>query len=344
VKYTKAEAKEYAKATLQGIFSAFCLPENGDGEIDESGLRHDIQHYLNVIKSGGLYVHGFYGNFWLLTIAERKRVMEIVAEEAGGKLPIICRCAHQSLKETIGLIQHAEAHGADFISLIGPAFGAASESMIYEYFERVAASTNLGLSIFNTSQAGYVISPQLMARLADIPNVCALKNAVAMSHTIQVRKLVGDSIVVVDPSEENFLISLTQFGQHRDQLHVRQRCRHTHEGLCSGSAGREYRPGGRTLLRHAADPRPAPPLGEGAVGCLWRLSGRSDQVLDPATRFDRRSSPAAASAICGRAGGTTARRNGGPESDSPIPAGRVGNSLGRRCRMPRYRLAAESRS
>ena len=213
MKYTKAEAKEYAKATLQGIFSAFCLPENGDGEIDESGLRHDIQHYLNVIKSGGLYVHGFYGNFWLLTIAERKRVMEIVAEEAGGKLPIICRCAHQSLKETIGLIQHAEAHGADFISLIGPAFGAASESMIYEYFERVAASTNLGLSIFNTSQAGYVISPQLMARLADIPNVCALKNAVAMSHTIQVRKLVGDSIVVVDPSEENFLISLTQFGQ-----------------------------------------------------------------------------------------------------------------------------------
>ncbi|MGH7860728.1 MAG: dihydrodipicolinate synthase family protein [Candidatus Dormibacteraceae bacterium] len=213
MKYTKTEAKEYAKATLQGIFSAFCLPENTNGEIDEAGLRHDIRHYLNVIKSGGLYVHGFYGNFWLLTIAERKRVMEIVAEEAGGKLPIICRCAHQSLKETIGLIQHAEAHGADFISLIGPAFGATSESMIYEYFERVAASTNLGLSIFNTSQAGYVISPQLMARLADIPNVCALKNAVAMSHTIQVRKLVGDSIVVVDPSEENFLISLTQFGQ-----------------------------------------------------------------------------------------------------------------------------------
>ncbi|HLH70782.1 MAG TPA: dihydrodipicolinate synthase family protein [Candidatus Dormibacteraeota bacterium] len=213
MKYTKGEAKDYAKERLRGIFSAFCVPETPDGEIDEAGLRHDIRHYRDVIKADGLYVHGFYGNFWLLSTAERKRVMEIVADENRGQLPIVCRCAHQSLKETIDLIHHAEANGADFISLIGPSFGQASESMIYEYFERVASETNLGLSIFNTAQAGYVISPELMARLARIPNVCALKNAVAMSHTIKVRELVGDSIVVIDPSEEHFLINMLEFGQ-----------------------------------------------------------------------------------------------------------------------------------
>lgn len=213
MKYSKAEAKEYAKEKLVGIFSAFCVPDTSDGEIDEAGLRRDIRHYIDVIRVGGLYVHGFYGNFWLLTTDERKRVMEIVADESRGAVPIVCRCAHQSMKETIGLIQHAEAHGADFISLIGPAFGWASESMIFEYFERVAESTGLGLSIFNTPQAGYVIRPELMARLATIPNVAALKNAVDMAHTIRVRELAGDQIVVVDPSEENFLISLLQFGQ-----------------------------------------------------------------------------------------------------------------------------------
>lgn len=213
MKYTKAEAKDYAKEKLVGIFSAFCVPDTPDGEIDEAGLRRDIRHYIDVIRVGGLYVHGFYGNFWLLTTGERKRVMEIVADETRGAVPIVCRCAHQSMKETISLIQHAEANGADFISLIGPAFGSASESMIFEYFERVAESTNLGLSIFNTAQAGYVISPELMARLATIPNVAALKNAVTMAHTIQVRELAGERIVVVDPSEENFLISLLEFGQ-----------------------------------------------------------------------------------------------------------------------------------
>lgn len=213
MKYTREEAKDYAQQELVGIFSAFCVPDTPDGEIDEAGLRRDIRHYIDVIRVGGLYVHGFYGNFWLLTTDERKRVMEIVADEARGAVPIICRCAHQSMKETIGLIQHAEASGADFISLIGPAFGWATESMIFEYFERVAQSTNLGLSIFNTAQAGYVISPELMVRLATIPNVAALKNDVSMAHTIRVRELAGDRITVVDPSEENFLISLLQFGQ-----------------------------------------------------------------------------------------------------------------------------------
>ena len=213
MKYTKGEAKEYAKERLRGVFSAFCLPEAPDGKIDEVGLRHDLRHYIDVIRSGGLYVHGFYGNFWLLTTGERRRVMEIVEEENRGQVPVICRCAHQSMEETIALMRHAEEHGADFISLIGPAFGAASDSIVLEYFERVAASTNLGLSIFNTPQAGYVISPELMARLAEIPNVCALKNDINMAHTMQVRKLVGDRIVVVDPSEENMLVSMSQFGQ-----------------------------------------------------------------------------------------------------------------------------------
>lgn len=211
--YTKSEAKDYAKERLRGVFSALCLPETADLQVDEAGLRHDIRHYIDVIKAAGLYVHGFYGNFWLLTVPERKRVMEIVADENRGRLPIVCRCAHQSLRDTIDLIQHAEACGTDFISLIGPAFAGGRDSMIVEYFERVAESTNLGISVFNTPQAGYVISPQLMARLAEIPNVCALKNGVDREHTRHVRELVGDRIVVVDPYEENFLESLTQHAQ-----------------------------------------------------------------------------------------------------------------------------------
>lgn len=213
MRYSRSEAKDYAKERLRGVFSAFCLPDTPDGGIDEAGLRRDLRHYIDTIRSGGLYVHGFYGNFWLLTSAERRRVTEIVEDENRGALPVITRCAHQSLKETVELIRHAEEHGSDFISLIGPAFGGASDDMVFEYFETVAASTNLGLSIFNTPQAGYVISPRLMARLADIPNVCALKNDIDMAHTIEVRNLVGDRIVVVDPSEETMLLSMAMFGQ-----------------------------------------------------------------------------------------------------------------------------------
>ncbi|MGH9088873.1 MAG: dihydrodipicolinate synthase family protein [Acidimicrobiales bacterium] len=212
-KYRSSEAKDAAKEKVRGIFSAFCLPETGDGRFDEKGLRRDIRHYLDVIKADGLYVHGFYGNFWLLTSEERRRVTEVVVDEVDSAVPIICRCAHASMRETMDLISHADSCGIDFISLIGPPYAGHSDAMIVDYFEHVAASTDLGLSIFNTPQAGYVISPELMARLAEIPNVCALKNDIDMVHTIRVRQLVGDRIVVVDPSEERFFVNMAEFGQ-----------------------------------------------------------------------------------------------------------------------------------
>ena len=212
-KYSRAEAKAYAREKIRGIFCAFVLPETPDHQIDEAGLRRDIRHYIDVIKVGGLYVHGFYGNFWLLTVPERKRVTEIAVEEARGQVPVLVRCAHPCLKDVIDLVQHAESVGADFISMIGPQLASGSVDMIFRFFEEVAASTNLGISVFNTVQAGYTISPETMAKLAEIPNIVALKNDGEMSETIRIRQLAGDGIVVVDPNEVNFHINMLHFGQ-----------------------------------------------------------------------------------------------------------------------------------
>lgn len=213
LKYSRQEAKAYAREKIRGIFCAFVLPETPDHEIDEAGLRRDLRHYIDVIKVGGLYVHGFYGNFWLLTVPERKRVVEIVVDEARGQVPVLVRCAHASLKDAIDLAQHAESTGADFISMIGPNLAAGSEDMIIRFFETLAGSINLGISIFNTRQTGYIISPEMMAKLAEIPNVAALKNEGDWNNTIRIRQLAGDGIVVIDPSEENFLINMLEFGQ-----------------------------------------------------------------------------------------------------------------------------------
>lgn len=212
-KYSRSEAKDNAREKIRGIFTAPCVPETSDGRIDEAGLRRDVRYYLDVIKVSGLYIHGFFGIFWLMTTEERKQITEIVVDEVRGRVPIMNRCAHQNMKDAIELVKHAEAAGVDFISMIGPWLAGGSPDIIFEYFERVAAETSLGISIFNTPKAGYTISPELMARLGTIPNVAALKNEMPLEHTARVRELVGDSIVVIDPSELNFLVNMTQYGQ-----------------------------------------------------------------------------------------------------------------------------------
>lgn len=210
--YTRSEAKAFAKEHLRGIFSAIPLPETPDGDIDEAGLRHNVRHCLD-LGAAGIYLHGYFGHFWLLTVAERRRALEIVADEVDDQALIIARCAHESPQESIGLIRHAEETGADIISMLGPQYGWQREDTVYDYFDLIAGQTRLGLSIFNTTQVGHLFSPGLMARLGEIPNVVALKNAASVDHTMAVRDKVGDSIIVVQPQEEQFLTSLLHFNQ-----------------------------------------------------------------------------------------------------------------------------------
>ena len=211
--YSRADAKEYAREKFRGIFTAFVLPETDDAEIDEAGLRHDVRHHIDVIGSGGLYPNAFYGNGWLMTVEERNRVIDIVVDEAAGEVPVLARCQSQTLKDVIAMAQHAEEAGADFVSVVGPYLGENSEYMVLKWFEEIANSIEIGISVFNTIQLGYTISPELMAKLAEIPNVVALKSAVDMGHTIRTRELAGDGMVVIDPTEPNMLISMLEFGQ-----------------------------------------------------------------------------------------------------------------------------------
>ena len=217
--YTRDEAVAWAKENMRGrIFPPICLPETPDGVIDEAGLRHNVRHCLDVCRSGGLYINGFYSHWWLQTIEERKRVIEIVTDEVkNDDVVIICRCAHQGLQETIELVKHAESAGAHIISLLPPFFGhggAGASQVVQNYFAAVAQETNLGLSIFNTRRTGYVLSPEELAHLGEIPNVVALKNTEPLAHTMKVRELAGDDVIVVDPSESNFLINMLHFGQN----------------------------------------------------------------------------------------------------------------------------------
>jgi 4-hydroxy-tetrahydrodipicolinate synthase len=208
-KYGKHEAKAVAKDKLRGLIPGPVLPITETGEMDEAAYRHNLRHCVDVVGSEVLYINSYYQNFWLLTSDERKRVFEIAVDEVGGQIPLIDRCAHPSPKEAIALAQHAQDNGADFISLVLPPFGS-NKDILFGYFSMIADAIEIGITLFNTPQAGYSISPEWMAELAEIPNVCALKNGMELDHTAKVRELVGDSIVVIDPDEENFLVNLRE--------------------------------------------------------------------------------------------------------------------------------------
>ena len=215
MKYRRSEAKDAARAQFRGVWAAITTPFTPDGELDEAGLRRNMRYYTDALAIDGVFCTGTMGEYWALTKEERKRVVEIVVEEARGKCLTIPHTGHHSAEETIDLTRHAHEVGADFAIVINPYFPAAkaSDAMLFEWFRRVADNVDIGLWMFDTRYSGTSLSVDLTARIAGLENFCGIKCSRATEHYAAVKRLCGDRIVMSHPSETHLLGLMRDHGQ-----------------------------------------------------------------------------------------------------------------------------------
>jgi 4-hydroxy-tetrahydrodipicolinate synthase len=211
--YGKAEAKAASRASFRGLWAAITTPFTAAGDLDEAGLRHNMRHFTDVLHIEGVFCTGNMGEFWALTKEERMRAVEIIVEEARGKCGVIAHTAHHSARETVELTRHAQDVGADFTIFINPYLPTPTEDGVFAWFEYVSRNVDIGIWMFDSSYAGYGLSPRLTARIAELPNVCGIKIGRPIDHYAQVQQLTGDSIVLSHPSEDHWLRLMRDFGQ-----------------------------------------------------------------------------------------------------------------------------------
>ena len=207
MEYTKKEAKAYAKKNMTGLWGSTPYPFLKNMDLDEKGLVSDLNYYIETIKIDGFYMGGIINEFWALTLEERKRAQELLIQTGKGRVNTITMTGHTSIKTAVELSQHAERLGADYIALMNPYYAARTPDTIYEYFRAIASEIDIGILILNSPTAGYTLTPQQVAKIAEIDNICAIKNDTSSEHTNQARRLIGDQIVVSDPNEDNWLVN-----------------------------------------------------------------------------------------------------------------------------------------
>ncbi|MEM2922456.1 MAG: dihydrodipicolinate synthase family protein, partial [Candidatus Bathyarchaeia archaeon] len=131
-----------------------------------------------LIKSGihVLQPTGSTGEFFSLTPEEHKRVIKVVVEEAGGRVPVVPGTAHSGTKMTVEISRYAESVGADGVMIVPPYYQMPTLEGIYEHYKTVAESIKVGIVVYNNPWTSKItIGPELMRRLAEIPNVVAVK-------------------------------------------------------------------------------------------------------------------------------------------------------------------------
>ena len=214
MEYTKSEAKAYCLEHMKGVWAALTTPFLTDGALDEKGLRANVRRCIDELKIDGFFCSGLMGEYWSLDPEERRTVDRIVCEESKGKAQTIPHTAHQNIREAVELSKHAQEAGATYVIMINPVYGAHDDDEIYLYFETICKELEIGLSLFNQPKSGTTLSPELVERLCDIENICCIKNAVPdINHSMEVRRRVGDRIVVSDPNEARWFMNLAYLGQ-----------------------------------------------------------------------------------------------------------------------------------
>ena len=203
----RTSAKALAREKVKGLWIATPTPFTADaGHVDERALAASIEHYIEGLRVDGIFCGGVMGEFWALSLDERKRVHELVVQCAAGRVPVMAHVGHHVFSETVELCEHAMACGIDFGIAMSPYYPPRPPpESVLAWYEALAGAAPLPMFLFNTTYSGYTLSPELIAELADLDNVCGIKNPQDTSHLLRVRALAGDRIVVTDASERRWL-------------------------------------------------------------------------------------------------------------------------------------------
>ncbi|HXQ52198.1 MAG TPA: dihydrodipicolinate synthase family protein [Stellaceae bacterium] len=214
MKYRKSEAKDYAREHMTGIWAAAMTPFAPDLTLDEDGYRRNMRHWVNDLGIDGLFISGKQGEFASMSLAERKRSFELAVEATAGKAGTIMSCSDQNIDTVVELARHAQAVGADYIVVHAPVlyFLTAQDQTLLEYYRYIAERVDIGIAMWSHPDSGYLMSPELCARVADLPNIVAIKYSVPREMYARLTRLAGDKLIVSTASEEEWFDNIVELG------------------------------------------------------------------------------------------------------------------------------------
>jgi 4-hydroxy-tetrahydrodipicolinate synthase len=211
--YSRRDAKAYAREHFKGIWAAALTPFRPDLAIDEAGMRKNLRHWVGDLGIDGVFVSGKQGEFFAMSVAERKRTFDIAVEELGGERTILS-CSDQNLDVVLDLARHAQAIGADYIVVHAPVlhFLHKQDETLYEYYRAISEQVEIGIALWSHPDSGYLMSPELCARVAELPNVVAIKYSVPREMYARLTRLAGDKLLVSTASEEEWFDNIVELG------------------------------------------------------------------------------------------------------------------------------------
>ena len=181
------------KTIFTGVATALVTPMNSDGSINYARLRSLIDEH---IEAGipALVICGTTGESATMTLEEHSEVIREAIKYAAGRVKIIAGAGSNDTKCAADLAVEAEKAGADALLIVTPYYNKATQSGLVAHYKYIAERVSLPIILYNVpSRTGVNIKPETYAKLADVENIVAIKEANGdISSVVKTRLLCGD--------------------------------------------------------------------------------------------------------------------------------------------------------
>ena len=160
-----------------GVGTALVTPFTRSGDLDEPAVRRLGRRQIDA-GIHFLVPCGTTGENPTLTLAERVRIVEILADESRGQVPILAGAGGYNTKEVIHLAGEMRKAGAAGLLSVTPYYNKPSQEGLYQHFQAIADSTPLPIVVYNVpGRTGVNIEVSTLTRLAALSNIVGVKEA-----------------------------------------------------------------------------------------------------------------------------------------------------------------------
>lgn len=162
-----------SRERLKGIFNITVTPFTPQGEPDFNALCENIERVIG-LGYDGILIGGTYGEFPVMSLAERRELFVRVMECVQDRIPVMLCSASSDPRDARDLtILAGELGGLPMVT--APYVSEITDDQIINYFREMAPLSVTGILVYNAPGIGITLSPALLEKLADIPGVVGIK-------------------------------------------------------------------------------------------------------------------------------------------------------------------------
>ena len=199
---------------FKGSAVALVTPFTKDNKVNFDKLAELIEYHIEN-KTDAIVSCGTTGEATTMSDEEILSVLEFTVKKVNGRIPVIAGTGANNTMHSVELSQKAEALGVDGLLIITPYYNKANKSGLKKHFVTIAESVNIPIILYNVpGRTCMNISPALIAELAQVPNIVAVKEASGdLGQVAEIASLVPEDFAIYSGNDDS-IVPLLSLGGH----------------------------------------------------------------------------------------------------------------------------------